>query len=489
MSRASGGALAVAVLVTAGSVYALSGSAEPSPPQAETAQVVATAAAALACPESPQTDHTATTVVAVTPVAAPADMSAAADSDAGASLDPGSLSIRALGGSSDPIDQTSAVGEPLVHELSTSQQPSVVVDGVAGMAPGASAFQYSEEDGKNHSGRSVSSCGEGSDDWWFNGADTAVGSTSRLVVTNTTPSLAVADIVLYGPKGPIETVGQRGIALAPDSRVSLDLARFAPDLDALTVNVHATAGLVTAAVETTRVDGVTPAGSEWLPPSSAPATDVVVDPAVDNAASQNLQIVNPDDVGALVQVQVVEDGGPFVPSGLDSVRVDPGSVKTIPLGKVTHNGAAAVRLTSSIAVTGAVVSIAKGDADYAVSAPSALLADSAVVPVFPDVDYGLGFTGVSQQSTGRFAITGFDASGDEVFADSVTVDGLRTASWTPPDAGSNKGSKQPVYLVVTPKLDTDVQAIAAYSDKDGVATLPLAPGVFTVTRPSVAPQR
>ncbi|HSS67723.1 MAG TPA: DUF5719 family protein [Nocardioidaceae bacterium] len=496
MSRLAAGVLAAAVLAAGGSVYALSNSTEPAPAETTVAEQVPTSEATLACPESPQTKHTSMSLLAVAP-------RPTADASVDASADPGTLSVSPLGDPSKQLGTASEIGVPVTRSLGVAHGPSVVAEATGRMSAGAAAFQSSVEDGEKHSGRAVAACSAGSDDWWFNGADTSVGSTSRLVLTNTTPAIAVVDVELFGPKGPSLTVGQRGIALAPDSRESLDLARFAPNLDTVTVHVLATEGLVTAAVETTRIDGVTPAGSEWLPPASAPDTDVVIDAAVDGSATQDLQIVNPADVGALVQVQVIEDTGPFVPAGLESVRVAPGSVTTVKLGKISHNDPVSVRLTSSTAVTGAVVSTAKGGADYAVSSPSPLLTGQAVLPVIPDVDLAVTFSGTSQQSTGQYKVAGFDQSGNQVFVDTVNVDGLRTGTWTPPTDDSNKGPKGPnkgrnkkpgdkataVYLVITPSLDTDVQGIAVYSDKDGVAALPIVPGVFSVTRPSVTPGR
>jgi hypothetical protein len=485
------------VLAAGGSVYALSNATEPAPAETSVAEQVPTSETTLACPESPKTKHTSMSLLAVAPTPS-------ADTSVDAAADPGSLSVSPLGDPSTQLGAASAIGVPIARSLGVAQGPSVVAEAKGQMSAGAAAFQWSVEDGEKHSGRAVAACSAGSDDWWFNGADTSVGSTSRLVLTNTTPAIAVVDVELFGPKGPSLTVGQRGIALAPDSRESLDLARFAPNLDTVAVHVLATEGLVTAAVETTRVDGVTPAGAEWLPPASAPDTEVVIDAAVDGSAAQDLEIVNPADVGALVQVQVVEDSGPFVPAGLESVRVAPGSVTTVKLGKISHNDAVAVRLTSSTAVTGAVVSTAKGSGDYAVSAPSPLLTGPGVVPVIPDVDLALAFAGTNQQSTGQYKITGYDQSGDQVFVDTVNVDGLRTTTWTPSTDASDKGSKKgsnkgreearndkatAAYLVIAPSLDADVQGIAVYSDKDGVAALPIVPGVFSVTRPSVTPSR
>jgi hypothetical protein len=159
-------------------------------------------------------------------------------------------------------------------------------------------------------------------------------------------------------------------------------------------------------------------------------------------------------------------------------------VKIINLGKITHNGAAAVRLTSSTPVTGAVVSTTKGAADYAVSAPSPLLTDAAVVPVVADVDLALEFTGSSERSSGQYDVVGFDRDGEQVFADTVAIDGLRTTEWTPPKKAL-QSDRPPAYIVVSPSLGADAQAIAQYSDKHGASAIPIAGGIFTVTRPSV----
>jgi hypothetical protein len=184
-------------------------------------------------------------------------------------------------------------------------------------------------------------------------------------------------------------------------------------------------------------------------------------------------------------VQVIDDSGPFVPSGLENVRIAPESVKSVKLGKISHNGPVSVRLTAPTPITGAVVSTDRG-ADYAVSAPSDSLTDSAVVPVVPDVDLELQFTGSAQQSTGRFTVTGYDRQGQPVFDDTVNIDGLRTVQWTPSE---KKRAGKAAYIVVSPSLETPAQAIAQYTGKDGIAALALAPGVFSVTRPAVGQTR
>jgi hypothetical protein len=473
VSRLSAAALAIAVAVTAASTYALSGSAEPTASDGSAAEQVPTSEATLACPQPPQSTRATTSLLAVAP---PSDSPSAS----------GSMTVSALGDTAAPVETETQQGVSVVRPVGGSLQPAAVVDATGSMSAGTAAFQWSIESGNKHSGRSITTCAAGSDDWWFNGVNTAVGAVSRLDLTNTTSAIAVVDLEIFGPHGAVETVGQRGIALAPDSSQSIDLARFAPNLEAATVHVHATAGLVTAAVGTSLLEGVTPAGSEWLPPAAEPATDVVIDAAFDRSASQDLEIVNPEDVGTLVQVQVIDDSGPFVPSGLENVRVEPQSVKSVKLGKISHNGPVSVRLTSPTPISGAVVSTQRGGADYAVSAPSASLSDSAVVPIVPDVDLAVQFTGSTQQSTGQFTVTGYDREGQQVFDDTVNVDGLRTTQWTPPE---KKPAGKAAYIVVAVSLDTPTQAIAQYSGQDGVAALPLTPGVFSVTRPAVRQTR
>jgi hypothetical protein len=351
------------------------------------------------------------------------------------------------------------------------------------MSAGASAYQWSVEGGRR-SGRTVSACAAGAGDWWFDGVDTSVGSTSRLVLSNTTPAIAVVDLEILGPHGDVDTVGQRGIALAPNSQRAVDLARFAPNLAAASVHVDARVGRVTAAVETSLIKGVTPGGAEWLPPATAPSTDAVIDAALDGSRTQQLQIVNPADVEALVQVQVVDDSGPFVPAGLESVQVPPHTVKAVSLSKVSDNGPVSVRLSCDTPVTGAVVSTAKSGSDYAVTAPSAQLTEATVVPVIPGADMALSFTG-SQQGSGEVRITGIDRKGDQVFADTVNLKGLRTTEWTPP----KKPRGRPAYLLVSVVVDPHAQAVAHYTARDGVAALPLVPGVYSVVRPEVTAAR
>jgi hypothetical protein len=460
--------LAGAVIVSAAAVAVAGRAADPLDVPDRAASEVATTKAALACPESSQGRTTKTSLFAVSPA-----------TDANASPAPSSVSASTLDAdAAEALGEVDQPGKVLESPLADDAAPAAVVTADGPLSAGVAAAQWSTETGKSHSGAAASWCLAGADDWWFNGISTQVGATSRVVLTNSTPAIAVADLTFYGPDGVVEAVGERGIALAPSSRRSIALSGFAPGLDAVTVNVHATTGRVTAAVHTTLTTGVTPGGTEWIPPSSAPAEEVLVDAGLPDADAQTLQITNPGEREALVKVQVVDASGAFTPSGLDDLRVAPGTVVTKDLTDVTDEDAAAIVLSSTVPLTGAVVSTATRPNDLAVSVASPVLAEPAVVPVIPGADLAVAFAS-SIRTGGQVDIEGFDRDGTSVSQEMLNLKGLTTKTWKPP------GKIKAAYFVITVVVDGSTHAVAQYSGESGITALPVMPGTYTVTRPDV----
>src|SRR5262249_36714191 len=181
-------------------------------------------------------------------------------------------------------------GVPVSAELDADARPAVTVSAAGGLAPGAFGAQQTVADHREDVGIAVASCEPTADDWWFTGAETSVGATSRLVLTNPAPAVSVVDLRFYGPRGVVAAVGARGLPVAPKSQRSIDLARFAPGLDAVTVHVKATRGRVAAAIQTSRVTGITSAGTEWLAPSEQPTRDLVVNAGDARTGGQRLRV-------------------------------------------------------------------------------------------------------------------------------------------------------------------------------------------------------
>ena len=325
MNRILALACAAAVVGAAAAVGTATRSADPIEAPARSADVVSAPTATLSCPESPGSKQTETSLLAVAPVGAD-------DEDGGA----GAVSVLAKDATSE-LGALTTRGVPALLDLTPADRPSAMVTASAGLAPGLSASQWSRAQKKAGSGLAVSGCGTPSDDWWFAGVSTSVGAVSRLVLSNPTPAVAEVDLTFYGPDGVVDAVGERDIAIASFGRQSLDLARFAPGVDALAVNVAAQSGRVVAAVRTDLVDGTTPAGTEWIPPSTPPADDIVINAGfAGDETEQQLQLANPSDRQALVSVQVIDKDGPFAPTQLQDVSIDPGQVITKKLTSVTE---------------------------------------------------------------------------------------------------------------------------------------------------------
>ncbi len=347
------------------------------------------------------------------------------------------------------------------------------------------------------SGLAASACGAAANDWWFSAVDTSVGARSRLVLSNPTRAVAVVDLALFGYNGPIEPAGARGITVAPFSERTLDLSRFAPGSDALTVNAHASRGSVVAAVLTTKRRRVSAVGSEWLAPSAGPSTSVVINPAPPLEANasrrdgdapepssegkQRLVLTNTSRREALVHVRVFDASGTFTPTQLADVRIRPGSVVVEDLLPITQGVAAGVRVSSNVPVTGAVTTITSDPAeDFTVSTASAALTDPAVVPLLPDSDLTLLLT-TPDPIGGSLRVATFNDVGTRLRNQVVNVKGAAATVWEPPE-GRNLA-----YLVVSVRAGEAITGMASYRSPDGITSVPLRSGIWSITRPAVAP--
>src|SRR5262245_30255162 len=161
-------------------------SASPAPSPVDTAsQTVPSSSATLSCPETSVSRGVSTSVLAVSP-------------STGAGAGSGALAVQAL--TPDRPTRTQRVGTsedrgvPVSAELDADARLAVTVDAAGGLAPGAFGAQQTVADHREDVGIAVARCEPTADDWWFTGADTSVGSTSRLVLTNPAPAVSVVDL-------------------------------------------------------------------------------------------------------------------------------------------------------------------------------------------------------------------------------------------------------------------------------------------------------
>jgi len=311
--------------------------------------------------------------------------------------------------------------------------------------------------------------------WWFVGAGAAtVTHDTVLAVTNPRIGQADIDIDVHGPNGPVTSPGLHGITVPAGTTRLVDLAKVAPAVGDLAVNVVATRGLVAISAADRFAPGfVGKAVQEWLPGQSLPATAVTMAGFPARPDKATLIVVNPRRVQAIVSVEVVGAGGTFVPKDNPTLTVPPGSVATMSLASVFDGGPVAIRVTSAQPVTAAVRTVTGGDVAFATGAAPVQGTTALAVPA------GAGQLVLS--STGRrtsVTVGAFSATGKQLLDQAVAVAKASSVATPLPD-----GTRYLRLVATSP----DAVAGFAVSDPAGVATAGVVPSIRSVLLPVVRP--
>lgn len=301
-----------------------------------------------------------------------------------------------------PVATRPAAAAPLAGVVTGQGVDDVTVlsaDAQADRQPSAGAvMRYTAEDGDLR-GSAAAACQQPGNDLWLVGANTALGRTAVLKLSNASSSPATVSLELFGAEGLIQAPGSRGLLVAPGTTRSVILAGLAPGQERLSVRVRSAGGPVAAHIQQSVLRGLTPGGVEFIAPSAAPALRQVVtgadiqDPAgLAGLTGQSgfadagpaLQLTVPGSADAVIAIKVFgRDGQKALPGG-GVVTAKAGSVTEVPLAGVPA-GPYTVSVSSDVSFTAAARAtrgLAAGEAsDFAWSPASARLGSQHVVPV------------------------------------------------------------------------------------------------------------
>ncbi len=381
-----------------------------------------------------------------------------------------------------PVDELGDEGTLTVNEKVASVRRGAVVQVPGSPAPlldasgdvAAGLFGYRSD--VQGSDTAVAACAAPRADWWFVGAGASFDHESAVTVTNVDPGPAVVDVRVLGEDGEIESLDTRGITVAPGETTQIFLGDAAPGNDELAVNVQASRGRVVAAVADRLAPraGV-PMGLEWLTGSDQPRRLIRLAGLPAEAKGRTLLVANPSELEALVDLQVSGEGGTFVPSGFQTVNVAPGTVQVVDVSDLfAKNEATAVRLTSQVPVVATVRSTRGADVSYAAVAEP--LTGPAAAPVLTGSRTTVQLTAGAGGATVNVA--GYGRNGRRLATDELTVTPAATATWTP--------GRRAVYVVVTP-VEGNVHGAATYAGPTGIATTPLVTLPVRLALPGVVP--
>jgi hypothetical protein len=356
-------------------------------------------------------------------------------------------------------------------------------------AAAAGIMSYTAGDGDLR-GSAAAACQQPGNDLWLVGANTALGRTAVLNLSNPSGTPATVSLDLYGAKGLIQAPGSRGLLVAPGSTRSVILAGLAPGQQRLGIRVRSAGGPVAAVIQQSVLRGLTPGGVDFIVPGTAPAARQVItgvdiqDPAALAAltskpgsadAGPALQIAVPGSADAVVAIKLFgRDGQKALPGG-GVVKAAAGAVTEISLGGVpagyyTVEATADVSFTAAARVTRGLA--AEEASDVAWSPASARLGSQHVVPVPAAGDRYLVFGAPDGRSTISYT--------------PITADGkIRTAAAADMAGGTTASIKVPAEMEGSPVLGYLLSAAgeAAYGavllQQDGtqdISTVAVAPG-------------
>jgi Family of unknown function (DUF5719) len=356
-------------------------------------------------------------------------------------------------------------------------------------ATAGGVMSYTATDGDLR-GSAAAGCQQPSNDLWLVGADTTLGRTAVLNLSNASSTPATVSLDLYGAKGQIQAPGSRGLLVAPGTTRSIVLAGLAPDQDKMSIHARSAGGPVSAVIQQSVLRGLTPGGVDFVVPGSAPATRQVMsgldiqDPSSAKAltakqgfadAAAALQIAVPGPADAVVEIKLYgRDGQKALPGG-GVVTAKGGSVTEVslagvPAGQYTVAASADVSFVAAARVARGQKS--ESPTDFAWSPASARLGSQHVVTVPRGGD--------------RYLVFGAPDDRAKISYTPITADGkVRTAATADIAGGTTTVIKVPAEAAGSAVLGYIVSASgdAAYGtvllEQDGradISAVAVAPG-------------
>ncbi len=186
-------------------------------------------------------------------------------------------------------------------------------------------------------GLAAASCQQPVADAWLLGGATDLSSAAQLVLDNPGTTPAEVAVEVWGPNGTVDLTGERYL-VAPGAQRVIVLGGIAAEQRRLGVHVVATGGRIGVHIQTSILDGFTPAGTDLVVPGAAPSTRQVVPGIsvvasdVDDPAAPALRLLAPGNAATTATVTLLGPDGVVELPGADSVSLAAGEVTDVPLG-------------------------------------------------------------------------------------------------------------------------------------------------------------
>lgn len=326
--------------------------------------------------------------------------------------------------------------------------------------------------------RSLATCGVSVGESWFTGVSAGPERGSVIEITNpSTSGRAVVDVTVLDDAGVLDTPRLRGIGVEAGATTVIDLSEEIPTLGTLALRADVVRGRASVVVR----DQSDPAGStggadEWLGASNAPAREIELFGVNPGTGSHTLVVANPGTSEVRAELEFVEPGSTFKPTGVEPIRINPQAVAVVDLGGLLRSDATAkvvgISITASAPVTAALRSEIDDDPMFVVDGGEIA---SYAYTATPAGKSTLTLGGAT--SAGVVTLIGYDDQGKEELNERVEV--------TPGRAATVKLSSKIRALKLEPARTT-IRATLSVKSGAGVAALALREAATSVVVPALS---
>lgn len=280
---------------------------------------------------------------------------------------------------------TSDPEQPALISITEAQGMQVSAEGTA--AAGLVATQWHRGEAEFARGLTVAPCLPAATESWLIAGGGDTGRLERLVLMNPSTDPITVDVTVHGVSGVLPSTGGSGVVVPGEGRVVMLVDAIAAGEASPALHLRSSGGPVVAALGDRWLEGSIDRGLELSVPAAAPdlrqIVPVVSSDAVTDLMMQQLRVVVPGDVEAIVQVRALTPEGP-VRVANDVTRIGAGAVADIDISDLPE-GASAVEVTSDVSITAAsVAQVRTPVADPALEDPETDPADEDGEPA--DVD-------------------------------------------------------------------------------------------------------
>lgn len=207
-------------------------------------------------------------------------------------------------------------------------------------------------------GIAVNACGRASMDQWLVGSSGKIGTSTMVVLTNPGKTPVAVNLEALGDVGAIPLGGSSTAVVGSGETKRIVLDGSLAERERIAVHVVTRSGGVYASLQTTSLDGYTPAGVSFVAPTHEGTDLMIPGSTIIKDSGGVLRIANPSTSTATVRISTVTSEGESSLPGAQSVEVSAKSVLDLSLQGLDA-GVTSIRVSSDAPVVASAKTIAQ----------------------------------------------------------------------------------------------------------------------------------